>query len=155
MVANHINTHTHTDGQTTPATSVLIVEDSPPQALKIKLALENSGCRVNWADTGLGGLAMAQQKGFDLIILDIELPDINGFEVCKKIKANPKLANTPVIMMTTRDQANDAMTGLEAGAIDYIPKDAFAEMVLLETIKQMKQAKILDNERMNGKLFAG
>jgi DNA-binding response OmpR family regulator len=119
-------------------TSILIVEDSPPQALKMKLALENNGCEVHWAETGLGGLDMAQQKHFDLVILDIELPDINGFEVCKKFKADPELADIPVIMMTTRDHAEDVLNGLEVGAVDYIPKDAFAEAVLLETIKQMK-----------------
>ena len=117
--------------------SVLIVEDSQPQALKLKLTLENNGCQVDWAETGLGGLDLAQQKRFDLIVLDIELPDTNGFEVCKKLKTDPALANIPVVMLTTLDQAENAMSGLDAGAIDYIPKDAFAETVLLETIKQM------------------
>lgn len=117
--------------------SILIVEDSPPQALKLKLTLENTGCNVHWAETGLGGLDMAQQNHFDLIVLDIELPDINGFEVCKKLKANPQLASIPVVMLTTHDHADDVLNGLEVGAVDYIPKDAFAEAVLLETIKQM------------------
>ncbi|MBN1219703.1 MAG: response regulator [Anaerolineae bacterium] len=118
--------------------SILIVEDSPPQALKLKVALENSGCQVYWTETGQGGLDIAQQEQFDLIILDIELPDINGFEVCKQLKANPKLADIPVVMLTTHDHAEDVLNGLEVGAVDYIPKDAFAEAVLLETIKQMK-----------------
>jgi DNA-binding response OmpR family regulator len=118
--------------------SVLIVEDSKPQALRTKLTLENNGCQVYWADTGLEGLNIAQQEAFDLIILDIELPDISGFDICRKLKANPQLADIPVIMMTTLDQAEHALNGLEAGAIDYIPKDAFADIVLVETIKQMK-----------------
>ena len=118
--------------------AVLIVEDSPPQALRTKLALESHGCQVDWADTGFEGLELAQQKRFDLIVLDIELPDINGFEICRKLKADAGLADIPVIMMTTLDRADDAMHGLEVGAVDYIPKDAFAEVVLVETIKQMK-----------------
>ena len=122
--------------------SILIVEDSPPQALKTKLALESSGCQVHWADTGLGGLDAAQQQSFDLIVLDVELPDINGFEVCKRLKADDNLADIPVIMLTTLDQAESALSGLEAGAIDYIPKDAFADAVLVETIKQMN---VIDN----------
>ena len=121
--------------------SVLIVEDSRPQALKLKAGLESKGYQVDWADTGLGGLTLAQQKCFDLIVLDIELPDTDGFQVCQKLKANPKLADIPVVMMTTRDYAEDAMNGLEIGAVDYIPKDAFAEAVLLETIRQMAQHK--------------
>lgn len=118
--------------------SVLIIEDSPPQALKLKLALESNGCQVHWAETGWGGLDMVQQERFDLIVLDIQLPDINGFEVCKKLKSDPELADIPVVMLTTRDHAEDVLNGLEVGAVDYIPKDAFAETVLLETIKQMK-----------------
>jgi DNA-binding response OmpR family regulator len=143
-MANNTNIYTGTgNGQTLKPMSILIVEDSPPQALKIKLSLESNGCHVYWADTGLDGLEIAQQKHFDLIVLDIELPDMKGFEVCRRLKADPKLAEIPVIMLTTLDQAEDVMVGLEVGAVDYIPKDAFAEAVLLETIKQM------DYERVN------
>lgn len=125
------------NGQMGKQPAILIVEDSVPQALKVKLTLENNNCRVYWADTGLEGLAIAQKNDLDLIVLDIELPDINGFEVCKRLKADAQLATVPVIMMTSRDYAEDVLNGLELGAIDYIPKDAFAEAVLLETIKQM------------------
>ena len=125
------------EGQMGKQPSILIVEDSVPQALKVKLTLENNNCRVYWADTGFKGLDIAQQEDLDLIVLDIELPDISGFEVCQRLKANPDLTNIPVIMMTTRDQAEDVLNGLELGALDYIPKDAFADAVLVETIKQM------------------
>ena len=118
--------------------SVLVVEDSPPQAMKTKLALENVGCSVYWADNGTEGLTAARQQRFDLIVLDIELPDINGFEICKQLKANPNLADIPVVMLTTLDQAENVMHGLDAGAVDYIPKDAFADAVLTETVKQMQ-----------------
>jgi DNA-binding response OmpR family regulator len=128
------------NGNSSPCPSILIVEDSAPQALKFKLGLENSGCNVDWAETGLSGLYMARQKIFDLIVLDIELPDINGFEVCRKLKTDPILAKIPVVMLTTLDQAEHVMDGLEAGAVDYIPKDAFAEAVLLETVRQMMQS---------------
>lgn len=128
-----------TNGLGHPRASILLVEDSAPQALKLKLGLENNGCQVDWANTGLAGLNLAQQKSFDLIVLDIELPDINGFEVCRRLKGDPELAQIPVVMLTTLDQAENVLDGLEAGAIDYIPKDAFAEAVLLETIKQMQQ----------------
>lgn len=128
---------THSPEQANRQPAILIVEDSPAQALKVKLSLENNGCHVSWADTGLRGLAIAQQEDFDLIVLDIELPDIDGFTVCQRLKAQPALAAVPVVMMTTRDHAEDVLNGLEIGAVDYIPKDAFAEAVLLETIKQM------------------
>jgi DNA-binding response OmpR family regulator len=127
MMAN-IQTHT-------PA--ILIVEDSPAQARRYKRRLEKEGCFVEWAADGLSGLQAAENKDFDLIILDIELPDINGYQVCRNLKENADLANIPVIMLTTRDSAEDALMGLEYGAIDYIPKDPFAELVLSETIRQM------------------
>ena len=123
--------------ETSRQPSVLIVEDSPPQALKTKLTLESNGCKVFWADNGTEGLAIAHKETLDLIVLDIELPDISGYEICRQLKANPKLVDIPVIMMTTLDHAENAMEGLEAGAVDYIPKDAFADTVLVETIKQM------------------
>jgi DNA-binding response OmpR family regulator len=135
MMTNSVN------GKISDSFSVLMVEDSPPQALKMKMALENGGCRVYWSETGFGGLGMAQQRRFDLIILDVELPDINGFEICRKLKADDDLKDIPVVMLTTLDSASDVMSGLDAGAIDYIPKDAFAELVLLETIKQMEGSK--------------
>ena len=135
MMTNSVN------GKISDSFSVLMVEDSPPQALKMKMALENGGCRVYWSETGFGGLGMAQQRRFDLIILDVELPDINGFEICRKLKADDDLKDIPVVMLTTLDSASDVMSGLDAGAIDYIPKDAFAELVLLETIKQMEASK--------------
>jgi CheY-like chemotaxis protein len=131
---------TANNGQDTPAPNqplVLIVEDSFPQMLKTRLILESIGCHVVWSDTGTGGLSLARENTFDLIVLDIELPDINGFEVCRSLKADPELVDIPVIMLTSLDQADTAENGFTAGAIDYIPKDAFADAVLVETIKQM------------------
>jgi DNA-binding response OmpR family regulator len=117
--------------------SILLVEDTPSQALRFKINLEENGCQVTWTKTGQGGLDVAYHNDFDMIILDIELPDINGFEVCRKLKAKSGVADIPVVMLTTRDRAEDAMVGLSNGAIDYIPKDPFSEMVLLETMRQM------------------
>lgn len=117
--------------------SILLVEDTPSQALRFMSSLENGGYHVRWAKNGLGGIAAAQEEAYALIILDIELPDIDGFEVCRRLKADPALNDIPVVMLTTHDRAEDALTGLEQGAIDYIPKDPFAEAVLLETLRQM------------------
>ncbi len=121
----------------TTGPSILLVEDTPSQAIRFQGCLEGSGCQVQWVERGLDGVAAAHDQSFDLIILDIELPDINGFEVCRQLKSDPAVANIPVIMLTTRDKAEDALAGLGEGAIDYIPKDPFAEIVLLETLKQM------------------
>ncbi|HXW00221.1 MAG TPA: response regulator, partial [Anaerolineae bacterium] len=74
-------------GHASSRPSILLVEDSPPQALKIKLVLESNGCQVVWVDTGWAGVEAAKSKQFDLIVLDVELPDIDGFTVCHKLKA--------------------------------------------------------------------
>ena len=124
---------------TRKTTKVLIVEDSPVQAQKLRLALEEEGWQVYWADDGQEGLNTARREKPDIIVLDVQLPSLNGFQVARGLKADPSTAEIPIIMLTTRDNAVDALTGLEAGAIDYVPKDAFAEAVVLETIKQLRE----------------
>jgi twitching motility two-component system response regulator PilH len=119
-------------------TKVLIVEDSPVQANKLRLALENEGWQVRWAVDGQLGVDMARQEQPDVVVLDVQLPTLNGFQVARALKADQRTARIPIIMLTTRDSATDALTGLESGAIDYVPKDAFAEAVVLETIRQLQ-----------------
>jgi len=115
-----------------------VVEDSTTQALHLRTVLEREGLRVEWARDGREGLNKAEKTGPDLIVLDIQMPEMNGFEVCQHLKSTPDLADIPVIMFTRHDDAESVMSGLETGAIDYIPKDAFAEAVLLETLRQME-----------------
>jgi CheY-like chemotaxis protein len=65
------------------------------------------------------------------------MPEMNGFEVCQRLKEEEITSEIPIIMFTRYDDAQSVMSGLEKGAVDYIPKDAFAEAVLLETLRQM------------------
>ena len=117
--------------------TVLLVEDSTTQALHFQGLLEESGASVLWASDGESGLEMAEQHKPDIIILDIQLPKMNGFEVCQRLKEMSATSEIPVIMLTRFDEAESVVQGLQAGAIDYIPKDAFAGAVLLETLRQM------------------
>lgn len=121
----------------------LVIEDSPTQATHLQAILENEGIQVICAINGRMGMRMAQQLQPDVIILDIQMPEVNGFEVCKLLKASPDLANIPVILFTRWDATEAVQLGLEYGAIDYIPKDAFADAVLIETLRQMG---IVDHE---------
>jgi DNA-binding response OmpR family regulator len=120
-----------------PPKTVLVVEDSPTQALQLQLLLEEEGLQVVCAVDGETGLALATQVRPDLIILDIQLPGIDGFQVCRCLKELPGVADIPVIMFTRHDTPEAIMLGLESGAVDYIPKDVFAHAVLLETLRQM------------------
>ncbi|MGD8793092.1 MAG: response regulator [Anaerolineae bacterium] len=119
------------------AKTILVVEDSTTQALHLRTLLEQQGLDVLWARDGVEGIEIAHRETPNLIVLDIQMPEMNGFEVCQRLKEAEPTAAIPIIMFTRYDDAQSVMSGLEKGAVDYIPKDAFAEAVLLETLRQM------------------
>lgn len=119
------------------AKTVLIVEDSPAQALALEHLLEEHGLRVLWAPDGQAGIALAHQHLPDVIVLDIEMPRMGGFEACRRLKEDARTADIPVVMFTIRDDAMTALRGIDLGAVDFIPKDAFSNTVLLETLRQL------------------
>ena len=117
---------------------ILVVEDSQTQATQIKMVLENAGdLIVTVANSGLDGLRLAQDTLPDLIVLDIVLPDMDGFQVCRRLKRDPATMSIPVIMLTEKSSANATVSGLQAGADDYIPKDLFASEHLIETLYEL------------------
>lgn len=116
---------------------VLVVEDSPTQAIHLQALLEQEGLRAVLASNGRKGLQMAQQLHPDLIVLDVQMPEMNGFQVCRQLKNTRATADIPIIMFTSHDEKEAVVLGLQTGAVDYIPKDAFADAVLLETLRQM------------------
>lgn len=119
------------------AKTILIVEDSPAQALALKHLLREEGLRVLWAPDGLVGVTLAQQFMPDAIVLDVEMPRMGGFEACRRLKEDDQTADIPIVMLTVRDDADTALRGMDLGAIDFIPKDAFSGSVLLETLRQL------------------
>jgi DNA-binding response OmpR family regulator len=116
---------------------VLIVEDSRTQALRIQLELQRHGLEIQIAETGTAGLKSALQRPPDAIVLDIELPGMNGYTLCRMLKADPRTARIPIIMLTRHDQADETLKGLQVGADDYIPKDTFAEQNLVESLRHL------------------
>ncbi len=98
---------------------ILIFEDEATIAETLIYALETDGFIVNHVSNGTKGLELMKSTFFDLIILDIGLPDINGFEVCKEIR---KQTQTPIFFLTARSSEVDKIVGLEIGADDYITK---------------------------------
>lgn len=117
--------------------TILVIEDSPTQALHLQALLEQKGLNVAVASEGQTGLQMAQQLHPDVIVLDVQMPEMNGFQVCQQLKTMRDTADIPIILLTRHDDDENVVTGLQMGAIDYIPKDAFADAVLLETLRQM------------------
>jgi DNA-binding response OmpR family regulator len=117
--------------------TILIVEDSPTQALRLKLVLEKAGLEVEIAQSGQDGLAQAMANLPRAVVLDVNLPDIDGFQVCQQLKSQAQTVDIPVIMLTVKDRATDTLSGLEAGADAYIPKDDFAETNLLQALRDL------------------
>src|SRR5437868_9305683 len=102
---------------------ILLVEDSRTQALRIQLELARYGLKLTIARDGISGLEAARAQRPDVVVLDVELPDLDGYAVCRAIKSDPMIEHIPIIMLTQRDAARDTMMGLQVGAVDYIPKD--------------------------------
>ncbi len=117
--------------------TILIVEDSPAQAMALEHMLREEGLDVLWASNGLEGIELAQRHLPDAIVLDIEMPKMGGFEACRRLKRDPQTSDTPIVLLTVRDDAATALLGIDLGAIDFIPKDAFSGSVLLETLRQL------------------
>lgn len=117
--------------------TVLIIEDSPVQAQAMGLTLEGHGLQVKYARDGMVGVGMAELCRPQAIIMDVEMPHMNGIIACQQLKANPKTADIPVIMLTAYSRLNTMERSLAEGAVDFIPKDAFAMAVLVETLRQL------------------
>ena len=113
---------------------VLIVEDEHRIAQAIKEGLEQESYAVDVAYDGLDGYNTASNDDYDVILLDIMMPEMNGFEVVKKLRADGK--HMPVLMLTARDQNKDIIQGLDSGADDYLEKP-FSFEVLLARIRAL------------------
>jgi DNA-binding response OmpR family regulator len=100
--------------------TVLIIEDNPTMVRALQDNFTMKGYKVKTAVDGEAGLNAAMEKNADLIILDIMLPKINGFEICSQVRN--KGINTPIIMLTAKDQEQDIVMGLNLGADDYVTK---------------------------------
>lgn len=111
---------------------ILIIEDEQDLIKGLKLNLSDEGYEVNWAVNGVEGLRKAIEEAPDLIILDIMLPEMDGLEVCRKLRQ--KNIDTPVIMLTAKGGEIDKVVGLEIGADDYMTKP-FSIRELLARIK--------------------
>jgi len=100
---------------------ILVIEDQPEILQNIADFLELKGFLVDCAYDGLGGLHLALTQEFDLIILDLMLPGMDGITLCQKLRQDAR-SNTPIIMLTARDSVDDKLTGFQAGADDYLVK---------------------------------
>ena len=123
---------------------ILVVEDEPVIADAIRMGLEAEGFTVDLADRGDDGFEKAQINNYDAIILDIMLPGMNGYEVCRDLRAAGD--RTPILMLTAKDGAYDEAEGIELGADDYITKP-FNWVVLLARLRAIIRRNSADADR--------
>jgi len=120
----------------------LIVDDSIPMHKLIKAHLDNAGLEFYSAFDGPSALALAQQVRPRLILLDVDMPGMDGFEVCRHLKADVETTTIPIIFLTADAQANDKVMGLDLGAVDYVTKP-FKPEELSARVRAALRAKLL------------
>src|SRR5216684_1851726 len=109
---------------------VLVVEDSRTQAEEVRLILESEGFEVELASDGQEGLNRFRTSQFDLVLSDILMPVLNGYDFCRKLKADPKGKEIPVILLTTLNDPLDIIEGLECGADNFVNKPYSADYLI-------------------------
>ncbi len=120
------------------AQKILIVEDEQAVAKGVEYALQSEGYETLWADTGRKALQLVSQKSPHLILLDIRLPDMSGFDICRQLRANGN--RQPILMLTAKDEEFDRVLGLELGADDYIVKPYSLRELISRIRAQLRRA---------------
>ena len=115
---------------------ILIVDDSPSQLLGIRRIVEKLGHIAVTAEDGAAGVEAAKREKPDLILMDVVMPNLNGFQATRAITRDPTTQHIPIILVTTKDQDTDRVWGIRQGAKAYITKP-FNEVELTELIEQL------------------
>lgn len=118
-----------------PQHTVLIVEDSRTEIAYLTSVLSQYGIGVRVAEDGVAALQAVDAQPPELVILDINLPKMDGYQVCSRLKRDPGTLHIPVIMLTSSDNVDATLKGLQAGVDDFISKDAFATDNLMDTVR--------------------
>jgi two-component system, OmpR family, alkaline phosphatase synthesis response regulator PhoP len=129
-----------------PVWKILIADDNPQNVELIEAFLSGLSCTTAVAVDGEDTLRKAHEFRPDLILLDIMMPKVSGFEVCKRLRADPQFADTPILMVTSLHENADIERGVEAGADDFLSKPIHRQ-VLLVRIKKLLEVRHIKNER--------
>ncbi len=116
--------------------TILVIDDEPSIGRVVQFKLQQEGFKVRIATDGLEGLAKVKEEKPDLILLDLMMPGMDGFEVAKRLRASSETATTPVIILTARGQEMDRIRGIELGVLDFFTKP-FSPQKLLERVKEL------------------
>lgn len=130
---------------------VLIVDDEPTAMSTLEAILAGDGYQLDYASSGSIALEKAEQLQPDLILLDVMMPGMNGYEVCRRLRATPKLAEVPIIILTALDDRTSRLQGIEAGADDFLlkPVDRQELRLRVRTILRLDRYRTLSIQREN------
>ncbi len=138
---------------TQPPATILVVDDTPANLAVLFTGLRRAGYKVLLNERGDVAVQTAVDVQPDLIVLDVMMPGIDGFETCRRLKADPRTKDIPVILMTALTDSVDEVTGLRAGAVDYITKPINVDVVLARVHTHLTLRKLhCDLERKNAAL---
>jgi DNA-binding response OmpR family regulator len=126
---------------------ILVVDDEPEAVELVEFNLKQAGYAVSTAADGAEALKKARAQTPDLIVLDVMLPEMNGFEICKSLRLEPATAKMPIIMLTAKAAEIDRVLGLELGADDYITKPFSTRELLLRVKKILARGKMEEKPR--------
>ena len=124
---------------------VLVVDDTPESLRLLEGRLQAEYFDVRTATNGREALAVAGSERIDLVVLDVMMPDMTGFEVCTALKAEPRTAQIPVIIVTSLDEAESRVKGLESGADDFLTKPV-SDLALVTRVKSLLRLKMVTDE---------
>lgn len=125
--------------------TILIVDDVAKNIQIAAQILQTEGYEIRFAKSGKAAIDLLKTKSIDLILLDIMMPELDGYEVCKMIQDNPKTSNIPIIFITAKTDAESISQGFEFGAVDYITKP-FNSLELLARVKNQLKIKLVEKE---------
>ena len=124
---------------------VLVVDDVPANVKLLEARLSAEYFDVATAMSGIEALAKCEKAECDIVLLDVMMPDMDGFEVCRRLKANPSTHHIPVVMVTALDHPSDRVRGLEAGADDFLTKPV-SDVALIARVRSLARLKMMTDE---------
>jgi two-component system alkaline phosphatase synthesis response regulator PhoP len=126
-----------------PNEHILVIEDDEDIQMLVRHNLEKERFKVSVAGTGEDGMNLLRKETFDCLLLDLMLPGIDGLEICRLMKKNPKMQHVPIVMVTAKGEEADIVAGLELGADDYIVKP-FSPRILVARLRSVLRRKIAE-----------
>jgi two-component system cell cycle response regulator len=124
---------------------VLVVDDVPANVKLLEARLSAEYFDVTTAHSGAEALSICERAACDIVLLDVMMPDMDGFEVCRRLKANPATHHIPVVIVTALDQPSDRVKGLEAGADDFLTKPV-SDVALIARVRSLSRLKLMTDE---------